>query len=86
MIFCRAGERPLHIAEEFAFEQRLRQRAAVFRDEFFVSSRTVLVDRESGELFTEADFALRKGAKWVRLEISGPQGDKAWSNPVDLRS
>ncbi len=42
--------------------------------------------RESGELFTEADFALRKGAKWVRLEISGPQGDKAWSNPVDLRS
>jgi hypothetical protein len=42
--------------------------------------------RESGELFTEADFALRKGARWVRLEIIGPQGDKAWSNPVDLRS
>lgn len=41
--------------------------------------------RENGELFTEATFPLRKGAKWVRFEIIGPQGDKAWSNPVDLR-
>ena len=36
-------------------------------------------------LFTEATFGLRKGARWVRLEIIGPEGDKAWSNPIDLR-
>jgi len=41
--------------------------------------------REGGNLFTEATFALRKGARWVRFEIIGPQGDKAWSNPFDLR-
>ena len=42
--------------------------------------------REGGDLFTEATFALRSNAKWVRLEIIGPHGDKAWSNPIDLRS
>jgi hypothetical protein len=41
--------------------------------------------REDGGLFTEATFGLRKGARWVRLEIIGPEGDKAWSNPIDLR-
>ena len=41
--------------------------------------------REGGELFTEATVTLRKNAKWVRFEIIGPTGDKAWSNPFDLR-
>ena len=41
---------------------------------------------ENGELFTEATFKLRGRAKWVRFEIIGPDGSKAWSNPVDLRS
>jgi len=34
--------------------------------------------------FEEATFALRPGAKWVRFEVVGPDGSKAWSNPVDL--
>jgi len=34
--------------------------------------------------FEEATFKLRPGAKWVRFEIVGPDGSKAWSNPMDL--
>ena len=37
-----------------------------------------------GELFEEATFQLRKGARWARFEVFGPEGDKAWSNPFDL--
>lgn len=37
-----------------------------------------------GELFEEAVFTLRKGARWVRFEVIGPDGSKAWSNPYDL--
>ena len=40
--------------------------------------------RNGGELFTEASFSLRPGARWVRFEIIGPEGNKAWSNPYDL--
>jgi hypothetical protein len=34
--------------------------------------------------FEEATFNLRPGSKWVRFEVIGPDGSKAWSNPVDL--
>jgi hypothetical protein len=34
--------------------------------------------------FEEATFNLRPGATWVRFEVVGPDGSKAWSNPVDL--
>ncbi|HAA75361.1 TPA: hypothetical protein DCE37_09600 [Candidatus Latescibacteria bacterium] len=34
--------------------------------------------------FEEATFALRPGAEWVRFEVIGPDGSKAWSNPFDL--
>lgn len=34
--------------------------------------------------FEEATFALRPGAEWVRFEVVGPDGSKAWSNPIDL--
>jgi hypothetical protein len=40
---------------------------------------------EGGALFEEARFSLRKNARWVRIEVVGPEGDKAWSNPIDLR-
>lgn len=40
---------------------------------------------EQGALFEEASFPLRKNARWVRVEVIGPEGDKAWSNPFDLR-
>jgi hypothetical protein len=42
--------------------------------------------REGGNLFTQATFALRKNAKWVRFEIIDATGNKAWSNPFGLRS
>jgi hypothetical protein len=34
--------------------------------------------------FEEATVTLRAGSKWVRFEVVGPDGSKAWSNPVDL--
>ena len=40
--------------------------------------------RKGGEIFTEASFSLRPDARWVRFEIIGPEGNKAWSNPYDL--
>lgn len=35
--------------------------------------------------FEEATFTLRPNARWVRFEIIGPDGSKAWSNPFDLK-
>ncbi len=40
--------------------------------------------REGGNTFEKAVFGLRPNARWVRFEIVGPNGDKAWSNPFDL--
>lgn len=37
-----------------------------------------------GELFQEATFSVRPNARWVRFEVVGPDGRKAWSNPFDL--
>ena len=39
---------------------------------------------EHGAEFESATFLLRPTARWVRFEIVGPKGDKAWSNPFDL--
>jgi hypothetical protein len=40
--------------------------------------------REPGRTFTEATFNLRPNTRWVRFEVIGPDGSKAWSNPFDL--
>ena len=40
--------------------------------------------RNSEEPFTSATFTLRPGARWVRFEVIGADGTKAWSNPFDL--
>ena len=40
--------------------------------------------RERGSTFEEATFPLRPGSRWVRFEVIGPDGRKAWSNPRDL--
>ena len=40
--------------------------------------------KEGGKLFETATFNLRANAKYVRFEIVGPDGSKAWSNPFDL--
>lgn len=39
-----------------------------------------------GELFEEATFQVRPNARWVRFEVIGADGLKAWSNPFDLTS
>ena len=40
--------------------------------------------QESGRTFEQATFRLRPNARWVRFEVIGPNGAKAWSNPFDL--
>jgi len=40
---------------------------------------------EDGTLFETATFTLRPGAKYVRFEIVDAKGNKAWSNPYDLK-
>ena len=40
--------------------------------------------QERGKTFEEATFPVKSGARWVRFEIVGPDGTKAWSNPFDL--
>ena len=35
-----------------------------------------------GETLTEAEFPVLRGEKYVRVEITGRDGKKAWSNPV----
>jgi len=37
-----------------------------------------------GLTFDSATFDLLPGAKYVRFEVVGPDGSKAWSNPFDL--
>ena len=37
-----------------------------------------------GRTFDSATFALRRNSRWVRFEVIGPKGEKAWSNPFDL--
>ena len=39
---------------------------------------------EGGRSFESASFDLPPSSRWVRFEIVGPDGSKAWSNPFDL--
>lgn len=39
-----------------------------------------------GEVFEDATFLVRPNARWVRFEVLGTDGLKAWSNPFDLTS
>jgi hypothetical protein len=40
--------------------------------------------RTGNGTFDSATFTVRPNARWVRFEIVGPDGTKAWSNPFDL--
>ena len=40
--------------------------------------------QEHGRTFESATFPLRKNSRWVRFEVIGSNGEKAWSNPFDL--
>lgn len=37
---------------------------------------------EAGKLLEEAEFVLKGGEKYVRVEVTDAQGRKAWSNPL----
>ena len=69
-----AGERAAHVAEQLGLEQRLRQRAAVDRDEPLVAARAVVVDRARDQLLAGAglavdqDRARRRGDRRQHLE------------------
>ena len=52
-----AGERAAHVAEQLGLEQRLRQRAAVERDERLLAPQRVEVDRPRDELLAGARLA-----------------------------
>ncbi len=41
---------------------------------------------KDGKTFEKAILTLRPNLRWVRFEIIGPDGKKAWSNPIDLLS
>lgn len=51
---------------------------------FAVCDVTGVEYREMDGTFEKATFDLRQNARWVRFEILGPDGTKAWSNPFDL--
>ena len=59
LVADRAREAPLHVAEELALEQVLRQRAAVDRDERGVRPAAPVVDRLRDELLARAALAAR---------------------------
>lgn len=40
--------------------------------------------QEKGGTFEQATFRLRANSRWARFEIIAPDGEKAWSNPLDL--
>ena len=53
----RAGERAAHVAEQLGLEQRLRNRAAVDRDEAVGAPRAVVMDGARGQLLAGAGLA-----------------------------
>src|SRR6185369_14300707 len=59
----RARERSLHVTEELALEQRLRDRAAVDRDEGLVRAHTRAVDRTREQFLARAALALDQHAR-----------------------
>ena len=41
---------------------------------------------EHGQIFESASLNLNPTWRWIRFEVIGPDGAKAWSNPYDLTS
>jgi hypothetical protein len=39
------------------------------------------VQAPPGEAITEAEFPLTGSERYVRIEVTAPDGKKAWSNP-----
>ena len=58
-VLVRSSEGAFDVTEEFAFEQRLRKRAAVNRDKSFGGSRRTGMDGPRNEFFTGSAFAVR---------------------------
>ena len=58
----RAGERAAHVAEQLGLEQRLRDRAAVDRDEALRAARAVVMNGPRHDLFAGAGLAASPGS------------------------
>jgi hypothetical protein len=54
-------------------------RSIIFKSQ---RSRGLRALPSGGELLTEAEFPLTGSERYVRVEITGPDGKKAWSNPL----
>src|SRR5690606_22703760 len=59
----RAGKRALHVPEELALEQLVRDRRAVDLDERTLAARAARVDHVRDELLADARFALDQHAR-----------------------
>src|SRR5471032_2429064 len=65
----RASERAFFVAEQFAFQQRLRERAAIERDERELASRTLGMDALRNQLLARTAFAPDKYGR-IRTRIT----------------
>ena len=68
-IFVRAGERALHVAEQFGFQKRFGKRAAIDGDERRFGTRAVFVDGARHQFLAGAAFAGDQHAAGLRRDI-----------------
>ena len=61
LIPIRAGKRAFAMPEEFALEQRFRDRRAIHRHERLIFSQADLMNRAGNEFFARAGFAENQG-------------------------
>ena len=54
-------------------------RSIVFKGQ---RSRGQRLEAAAGEALTSAEYPVTRGEKYVRVEITDPEGRRAWSNPV----
>ena len=71
LVAIRAGKTPLHVAEEFRFEERFGEPGAVDRDEPALGSAGPCVNLPRQEIFARPAFA---GDEDLRITPSGGGG------------
>ena len=67
-IFIRAGESAFHVAEQFGFQQRLRERAAIDGDKWSLRPRAVFVNGARHQFLTGSAFAGDQHAAGLRRD------------------
>ena len=76
-IFVRAGERALHVAEQFGFQQRLRKRAAIDGDERRLRAGAIFVDGAGDQFLAGAALAGDQHAAGLRRDGHDHVEDRA---------